>query len=90
MARHGTAMLIHHRSSSGNTNGEALSSSSKTLALHEPDTDHTPTKDKNLMKIRREHKVCRNQYKNPGCVMSTENILVYIDIFAYLLLKLLV
>lgn len=50
-------MLIHHRSSGGNTNGEALSSSSKTLALHEPDTDHTPTKDKNLMKIRREHKV---------------------------------
>lgn len=56
-ARHGAAMLIHHRSSGGNTNGEALSASSKTLTLHEPDTDHTPTKDKNLMKIRREHKV---------------------------------
>lgn len=66
-ARHGAAMLIHRPSG---TNGEALSGSggsSKTLALNEPDMDHTPTKDRNLMKMKREHKAARTL----GIIMGT-------------------
>ncbi|XP_059608992.1 octopamine receptor beta-2R-like isoform X2 [Phlebotomus argentipes] len=56
--RQGTAMLMHRHSSSG---GEALSGSgsSKALTLHEVDLDHTPTKDKHLIKMKREHKAAR-------------------------------
>ena len=64
--RHGTAMLMHRHSTSGHTgsggggtNGEALSGSSKTLALHDADSEHTPTKDKHLIKMKREHKAAR-------------------------------
>lgn len=66
-ARAGAAMLIHHRPSG--TNGEALSGSgsSKTLALNELETDQTPTRDKNLMKMKREHKAARTL----GIIMGT-------------------
>lgn len=41
--------------------GEALSGSgsSKMLTLNEVDQDHTPTKDKHLIKMKREHKAAR-------------------------------
>lgn len=41
--------------------GEALSGSgsSKTLTLNELDQEHTPTKDKHLIKMKREHKAAR-------------------------------
>lgn len=62
--RHGNAMLMHRSSNSGpphGTNGEALSGSgsSKTLTLHEMEADHTPTKDRHLIKMKREHKAAR-------------------------------
>lgn len=50
--------------------GEALSGSgsSKMLTLNEVDQDHsTPTKDKNLMKMKREHKAARTL----GIIMGT-------------------
>jgi hypothetical protein len=60
--RHGNAMLMHRASNSApGTNGEALSGSgsSKTLTLHEMEADHTPTKDRHLIKMKREHKAAR-------------------------------
>ncbi|XP_019867648.1 octopamine receptor beta-2R [Aethina tumida] len=58
--RHGAAMLLHQN----NTNGDMLSNSggsSKTLTLHEINQDlhHTPTKERNMIKMKREHKAAR-------------------------------
>lgn len=52
-----------------NIQGEALSGSgsSKTLTLHEVDSEHTPTKDKHLIKMKREHKAARTL----GIIMGT-------------------
>ncbi|XP_055315227.1 octopamine receptor beta-2R isoform X3 [Sitodiplosis mosellana] len=71
-ARQGNAMLMHRHSSAGGTNGtygEALSGSgsSKMLTLNEVDQDHTPTKDKHLIKMKREHKAARTL----GIIMGT-------------------
>ncbi|KAL3267857.1 hypothetical protein HHI36_006998 [Cryptolaemus montrouzieri] len=52
--RHGTALLLHQN----NSNGDMLSNSSKTLTLHEMNQE-TPTKDKNIIKMKREHKAAR-------------------------------
>ncbi|XP_017484573.1 PREDICTED: octopamine receptor beta-2R-like, partial [Rhagoletis zephyria] len=74
MARHGNAMLMHRhsvdtRGGASNNTGEALSGSgsSKTLTLHEVEQDHTPTKDKHLIKMKREHKAARTL----GIIMGT-------------------
>lgn len=76
MARHGNAMLMHRHSvdtrgggGASNNTGEALSGSgsSKTLTLHEVEQDHTPTKDKHLIKMKREHKAARTL----GIIMGT-------------------
>ncbi|CAH0554633.1 unnamed protein product [Brassicogethes aeneus] len=58
--RHGAALLLHQN----NTNGDMLSNSggsSKTLTLHEVNQDlhHTPTKERNIIKMKREHKAAR-------------------------------
>ncbi|EFA10769.1 octopamine receptor beta-2R isoform X1 [Tribolium castaneum] len=58
--RQGAALLLHQN----NTNGDMLSNSggsSKTLTLHEINQDlhHTPTKERNLNKMKREHKAAR-------------------------------
>ncbi|CAD6227287.1 GSCOCG00006075001-RA-CDS [Cotesia congregata] len=71
-SRRGNAMLLSHRPSRdlNNLNGELNSGgSSKTLTLNEINTDHlhTPTKDKNLMKMKREHKAARTL----GIIMGT-------------------
>lgn len=71
-SRLGNAMLMGHRSSKdlNNLNGELNSAgSSKTLTLNEISTDqlHTPTKDKNIMKMKREHKAARTL----GIIMGT-------------------
>nr|QRN45452.1 octopamine receptor OctB2R [Carausius morosus] len=77
-SRMGNAMLInHHRNSSeyGNTNGDVISTgggSSKTLTAHEVQhgegTLHsTPTKDRNIIKMKREHKAARTL----GIIMGT-------------------
>ena len=49
--------------------GEGLSGSgsSKTLTLHDVEQDHTPTKDKHLIKLKREHKAARTL----GIIMGT-------------------
>ncbi|EDW42430.1 GM25999 [Drosophila sechellia] len=67
MMRHGNAMLMHR--SSMQPSGEALSGSgsSKTLTLHEVEQEHTPTKDKHLIKMKREHKAARTL----GIIMGT-------------------
>lgn len=75
--RQGNAMLLnHHRSSKeiNNINGDVLSSSggsSKTLTLHDSittaDLHSTPTKDRNLIKMKREHKAARTL----GIIMGT-------------------
>uniref|UniRef100_A0A034VIK4 Octopamine receptor beta-2R n=1 Tax=Bactrocera dorsalis TaxID=27457 RepID=A0A034VIK4_BACDO len=76
MARQGNAMLMHRHSEDArasvgvsNNTGEALSGSgsSKTLTLHEVEQDHTPTKDKHLIKMKREHKAARTL----GIIMGT-------------------
>lgn len=76
LARQGNAMLMHRHSEDARTSvgvsnntGEALSGSgsSKTLTLHEVDQDHTPTKDKHLIKMKREHKAARTL----GIIMGT-------------------
>ena len=71
-SRMGNAMLLSHRPSKdlNNINGELNSGgSSKTLTLNEISTDHlhTPTKDKNMMKMKREHKAARTL----GIIMGT-------------------
>lgn len=58
--RHGNAMLLHQN----NTNGDMLSNSggsSKNLTLHEVNQSlhHTPTKDRQIIKMKREHKAAR-------------------------------
>ncbi|XP_044742715.1 octopamine receptor beta-2R-like [Chrysoperla carnea] len=68
-SRHGNAMLMHRE----NTNGDMLSSSggsSKTLTANEINPDHlhhTPTKDRNIIKMKREHKAARTL----GIIMGT-------------------
>lgn len=59
--RHGNAMLMHRQSNCGPSNNGELSGSgsSKTLTLHEVESEHTPTKDKHLIKMKREHKAAR-------------------------------
>lgn len=59
------SVCLSHSSSSG----EALSGSgsSKTLTLHEVEQEHTPTKDKHLIKMKREHKAARTL----GIIMGT-------------------
>lgn len=75
-SRIGNAMLMnHHRNSReyNNSNGDVLSSSggsSKTLTLHEVhhgDLHSTPTKDRNIIKMKREHKAARTL----GIIMGT-------------------
>ncbi|XP_033333272.1 octopamine receptor beta-2R isoform X3 [Megalopta genalis] len=71
-SRMGNVMLLSHRPSKdlNNLNGELNSAgSSKTLTLNEISTDHlhTPTKDKNIMKMKREHKAARTL----GIIMGT-------------------
>lgn len=66
--RHGAALLLHQN----NSNGDMLSNSggsSKTLTLHEINQDmhHTPTKERNLIKMKREHKAARTL----GIIMGT-------------------
>lgn len=65
-SRMGNAMLLNDRASHhdvNNLNGELNSGggSSKTLTLNEISNDpiHTPTKDKNIIKMKREHKAAR-------------------------------
>ncbi|XP_015523836.1 octopamine receptor beta-2R isoform X1 [Neodiprion virginianus] len=76
--RMGNAMLLSHRPSKdlnnmntlNNLNGELnRAGSSKTLTLNEINTDHlhTPTKDKNMIKMKREHKAARTL----GIIMGT-------------------
>ncbi|XP_065155743.1 octopamine receptor beta-2R [Atheta coriaria] len=65
--RHGAARLLHQN----NTNGDMLSNSggsSKTL-VHEINQDlhHTPTKERNIIKMKREHKAARTL----GIIMGT-------------------
>ncbi|XP_037930150.1 octopamine receptor beta-2R-like, partial [Teleopsis dalmanni] len=69
MMRQGNAMLMHRQSVGVSAGGEALSGSgsSKTLTLHEVEQDHTPTKDKHLIKMKREHKAARTL----GIIMGT-------------------
>lgn len=66
--RQGTALLLHQN----NTNGDMLSNSggsSKALTLHEINQDlhHTPTKERNIIKMKREHKAARTL----GIIMGT-------------------
>ncbi|EDS40609.1 beta adrenergic receptor [Culex quinquefasciatus] len=76
--RQGNAMLMHQHNTGGGggeggggggTNGEALSGSgsSKTLTMHEVDAEQTPTKDRHLIKMKREHKAARTL----GIIMGT-------------------
>ncbi|XP_059219583.1 octopamine receptor beta-2R [Stomoxys calcitrans] len=69
MMRHGNAMLMHRHSAVAGTGSEALSGSgsSKQLTMHEVEQDHTPTKDKHLIKMKREHKAARTL----GIIMGT-------------------
>ncbi|KAL7299949.1 hypothetical protein TKK_0007268 [Trichogramma kaykai] len=74
-SRMGTAMLLSHRPSRdlNNVNGELNSGggSSRTLTLNEVSGAvehlHTPTKDKNIIKMKREHKAARTL----GIIMGT-------------------
>lgn len=66
--RHGAALLLHQN----NTNGDMLSNSggsSKALTSHEINQDlhHTPTKERNIIKMKREHKAARTL----GIIMGT-------------------
>ncbi|XP_062560880.1 octopamine receptor beta-2R-like [Armigeres subalbatus] len=78
--RQGTAMLMHQHNAGGGggggggpgggrTNGEALSGSgsSRTLTMHEVDAEQTPTRDRHLIKMKREHKAARTL----GIIMGT-------------------
>lgn len=70
--RHGNAMLMHRHSNCGPSNNGELSGSgsSKTLTLHEVESEHTPTKDKHLIKMKREHKAARTL----GIIMGRFNV----------------
>ncbi|XP_056634041.1 octopamine receptor beta-2R [Diorhabda carinulata] len=66
--RQGAALLLHQN----NTNGDMLSNSggsSKTLTQHDINQDlhHTPTKERNVSKMKREHKASRTL----GIIMGT-------------------
>lgn len=61
-ARQGNAMLMHrHSSSATNDDGIHSSGSSNRLTVPEQFSDHdrTPTKDRHLTKMKREHKAAR-------------------------------
>lgn len=49
--RHGNAMLMHRHSNCGPSNNGELSGSgsSKTLTMHEVESEHTPTKGKSIV-----------------------------------------
>ena len=72
-SRIGNAMLMNQHREYNNSNGDVLSSSggsSKTLTLHEVqhgDLHSTPTKDRNIIKMKREHKAARTL----GIIMGT-------------------
>lgn len=64
--RHGAALLLHQN----NTNGDMMSNSggsSKALTSHDVDYHHTPTKQSNISKMKREHKAARTL----GIIMGT-------------------
>ncbi|XP_075210905.1 octopamine receptor beta-2R-like [Lycorma delicatula] len=66
-SRMGNQVLLNHNR--GDCNGELSSSggSSKTLTLHEVGVHSTPTKDRNIIKMKREHKAARTL----GIIMGT-------------------
>ncbi|XP_014285375.1 octopamine receptor beta-2R [Halyomorpha halys] len=64
-ARIGNQMLLSHRDCNGDTLGS--SGSNKALTLNEVGVHNTPTKDRNIIKMKREHKAARTL----GIIMGT-------------------